>query len=47
MFMLSNLLEVLVFDHPCSPNPNNYPTSWNSKSFRRNANTPTAEHRNK
>jgi hypothetical protein len=47
MFTLSNLFEAPVFDHPSSPNPNICPTTRNSKSIRRNANAPTAEHRNK
>jgi hypothetical protein len=47
MFMLSNLFEALVFDHPGPPNPDIYPTIRNSKTIRRNANAPTAEHYNK
>jgi hypothetical protein len=47
MFMLSNLFEAPVFDHPGLPNPDIYPTTRNSKSIRWNANAPTAEHRNK
>jgi hypothetical protein len=47
MFMLFNLFEALVFDHPGPPNPDNYPTTRNSKTIRRNANALTAEHRNK
>jgi hypothetical protein len=47
MFTLSNLFEAPVFDQPGPPNPDIYPTTRNSKSFRRNANAPTAEHRNK
>jgi hypothetical protein len=47
MFMLSNLLEALVFDHLGQPNPDIHPTTRNSKSIWRNVNAPTAEHRNK
>jgi hypothetical protein len=47
MFALSNLFEAPVFDHPGPPNPDIYPVTRNSKSIRRNANAPTAEHRNK
>jgi hypothetical protein len=47
MFTLSNLFEAPVFDHPGLSNPNIYPTTRKSKSIRRNANAPTAEHRNK
>jgi hypothetical protein len=47
MFTLSNLFEAPVFDHPGPANPDIYPTPRNNKSIRRNANAPTAEHRNK
>jgi hypothetical protein len=47
MFMLSNLFEAPVFDHPGPPNPEIHPTTQNSKSIRRNVNAPTAKHRNK
>jgi hypothetical protein len=47
MFALSNLFEAPVFDHPGPPNPEVHPSTRNSKSVRRNANIPTAEHRNK
>jgi hypothetical protein len=47
MFTLSNLFEALVFDRPGPPNPEIYPTIWNNKSIRQNANAPTVEHRNK
>jgi hypothetical protein len=47
MFTLSNLFEAPDFDHPGPPNSDIYPTTRNSKSIRRNANTPTAEHHNK
>jgi hypothetical protein len=47
MFILSNLSEAPVFDHPGPPNPDIYPTTWNSKSIRRIANAPMVEHRNK
>jgi hypothetical protein len=47
MFTLSNLFEALVFDHPSLSNPDIYPITWNSKSIRQNANTPTVEHRQK
>jgi hypothetical protein len=47
MFMLSNIFEAPVFDHPGSANPDIYPTTWNNKSFWRNANALTAEHCNK
>jgi hypothetical protein len=46
MFALSNLFEALVFDHPGPPNLDVHPSTRNSKSVRRNANAPTAEHRN-
>jgi hypothetical protein len=47
MFMLSTLFEAPVFDHPCPPNSDIYPTIRNSKSIWRNANALTAEHCNK
>jgi hypothetical protein len=47
MFTFSNRFETPVFDHPSSANPDIYPTTRNNKSIRRNANAPTAEHRNK
>jgi hypothetical protein len=47
MFMLSNLFEAHVLDHPSPPNLDIYPTTWNSKTIQRNTNAPTAEHRNK
>jgi hypothetical protein len=47
MFMLSNLFEAPVFDHPNLPNPDIHPTIRNNKSIRQNINAPTAEHRNK
>jgi hypothetical protein len=47
MFTLSNFFEAPVFDHPSLPNPNFYPTTRNSKTIRRNANAPAAEHHNK
>jgi hypothetical protein len=47
MFLLTNLFEAPVFDHPGPANPDIYPTTRNSKSIQRNANSPTAEHRNK
>jgi hypothetical protein len=47
MFALSNLFEALVFDHPGQPNPEVHPSTWNSKSVRRNANVPMVEHYNK
>jgi hypothetical protein len=47
MFTLSNLFEAPVFDHHGPPNPDIYPTTRNNKSIRRNANAPTAKHRNK
>jgi hypothetical protein len=47
MLALSSLFEAPVFDHPSPPNLDIYPTTRNSKSIRRNANTPTFEHRNK
>jgi hypothetical protein len=47
IFMLSNLFEAPVFDHPNPPNLDIHPTSRNSKSIRRNVNAPTAKHRNK
>jgi hypothetical protein len=47
MFMLSNLFEAPVFDHPGPPNPDIHPTTRNSKSIRQNVNAPMAEHRNK
>jgi hypothetical protein len=40
MFAMSNLFEALLFDHPGPPNLEIYPTTWNSKSIRRNANAP-------
>jgi hypothetical protein len=47
MFMLSNLFEAPVFDHPGPPNLDIHPTTRNSKSIQRNVNAPTAEHCNK
>jgi hypothetical protein len=47
MFALSNLFEAPVFDHLGSPNPEVHLSTRNSKSIRRNANAPTAEHLNK
>jgi hypothetical protein len=47
MFTLSNLFEAPFFDHLGPSNPDIYPTTQNSKSIWRNANAPTAEHRNK
>jgi hypothetical protein len=47
MFALSNLFEAPIFDHPGPPNPDVHPSTRNSKSVRRNANAPTAKHRNK
>jgi hypothetical protein len=47
MFMLSNLFEAPVFDHPSPPNPDIHPIIRNSKSIRRNVNALTAKHRNK
>jgi hypothetical protein len=47
MFTLSNLFEAHVFDHPGPPNLDIYPTTRNYKTIWRNANAPTAEHRNK
>jgi hypothetical protein len=47
MFTLSNLFEASIFDHPGPPNPDIYPTTQSNKSIWRNANAPTAEHRNK
>jgi hypothetical protein len=47
IFALSNLFEALFFDHPSPPNLDIHPTTRNSKSTWRNANAPTAEHRNK
>jgi hypothetical protein len=47
IFTLSNHFEALVFDHLGLANLDIYPTTRNSKSIRRNANAPTAEHRNK
>jgi hypothetical protein len=47
MFMLSNLFQAPIFDHPGPPNPDIHPTTRNSKSIRRNVNASTAEHRNK
>jgi hypothetical protein len=47
MFILSNLFEVPIFDHPGPPNPDIYPTTQNCKTIWRNAKAPTAEHRNK
>jgi hypothetical protein len=42
-----NLFEAPIFGHHGPPNPNNYPTTWNSKSIRRNANATMFEHRKK
>jgi hypothetical protein len=47
IFMLSNLFEAPVFDHPGPPNSDIHPTTRNNKSIRQNVNAPTAEHRNK
>jgi hypothetical protein len=47
MFILSNLFEAPVFDHPSLPNPDIHPTTRNSKSTWQNINALTAEHRNK
>jgi hypothetical protein len=47
MFALSNFFKAPIFDHPSSPNLEVHPSTRNSKSVRRNANAPTAEHHNK
>jgi hypothetical protein len=44
IFTLSNLFEAPIFDYHGPPNPNIYPTTRNSKTIRRNANPPMAEH---
>jgi hypothetical protein len=47
MFMLSNLFEAPIFDHPSPPNSDIHPTTRKSKSIQRNVNTPMTEHHNK
>jgi hypothetical protein len=47
MFTLLNLFKVPIFDHHKPPNPNNYSTTWNSKSIWQNAYVPIVEYCNK
>ena len=47
LFNMSKIYDPTVFDQPCPPNPDAYPTIWNNRAIRRLPNAPTIQQQNK